>query len=64
MANIYMAHYICQRVIPIGLPGYNNVVLGLAGGNGSSDVVVKGTIARFVEGKEYFIIISEGQDEY
>jgi hypothetical protein len=64
MANIYMAHYVCKRVIPIGLPGYNNVVLGLPVGNGNSDILIKATVARFVVDKGYFIKISEEQNEY
>jgi hypothetical protein len=56
---IYTAWYECKFVTPIGLPGYNNILLGLPGGNGNSDILLKGTAARFVVGKEYLISIME-----
>lgn len=59
MANIYTAHYVCKSVASIGLPGYNNVVLGLPVGGVGSDIVIKGTISRFVVGRAYFINVSE-----
>jgi len=59
MKDIYQAMYVCKFVTSIGLPGYNNVLLGLSGGNGDSDILIKGTLARFVEGREYLIRVSE-----
>lgn len=59
MPNIYTAIYVCRSVKESGMPGYNDVTLGLQGGNRSTDITVKGTLARFVEGKEYIIQISE-----
>jgi hypothetical protein len=57
--SIYRARYVCRAVQPIGLPGYNDVVLGLNSGNGSSDITIKGTLSRFVVGREYLIDVME-----
>lgn len=59
MINIYTANFICMFVEPMGVPGYNDITLGLVYGNGNSNVVIKGTCARFVQGKEYLITVSE-----
>ncbi len=59
VSSIYTAWYECKSVTPIGLPGYNNVVLGLPIGNGASDIVLKATCSRFVVGKGYLINIKE-----
>jgi len=59
MSNIYTAVYKCRGIQPIGLPGYNDVLLRLEGGNGNSDILIKGTLSRFVVGKEYLINVME-----
>jgi hypothetical protein len=59
MTSIYQAMYKCISVEPIGLPGYNDVVLGLSMGNRTSDIVIKGTCSRFMLGREYLISIME-----
>lgn len=55
MKNIYQAVYECKQMTPTGLPGYINVRLGLPMGNGSTDITIQGTLARFVVGKEYLV---------
>jgi len=57
--SIYQAVYRCRKIGPTGMTGYNDVVLGLEYGNGSTDILIKGTLARFVVGKEYIINIME-----
>ena len=59
MNSIYQAMYTCKLIQSIGLPGYNDITLGLLVGSGNSDIVIKGTIARFVVGKEYLINVAE-----
>lgn len=59
MTNIYQAVYVCKALRPMGLPGYNDIVLGLAGSNGGSDMIIHSTLSRFVVGKEYIINIFE-----
>lgn len=60
MNSIYQEAYICKAITPIGLLGYNDVVLGLAVGSGNSDIYIKGTVSRFIVGKAYLISIMEG----
>jgi len=59
MHNIYMAVYKCKSLTNIGMPGYNDVMLGLSMGSGASIIMIKGTVARFQVGKEYIISIGE-----
>ena len=59
MTTIYAAVYICKDITPIGLPGYNKVTLGLPYGNAVSNIVIQGTLSRFVVGNEYGIFITE-----
>jgi hypothetical protein len=58
MTNIYVAWYICKELHGIGIPGYNNVVLGLSGNNEGSDLIIKGTCSRFEKGKDYLITVA------
>ena len=60
MTNIYIAVYKCRGIQPIGLPGYNDVLLRLESGNGdASDIIIKCTLSRFVLGRDYLINVSE-----
>lgn len=58
MRTIYQAVYRCKALTAIGMPGYFDVRLGLAGANGSSDIIVKGTCSDFEVGVEYLIGIA------
>jgi len=58
--SIYMARFMCRDIQPVALPGYNNVLLRLEGvEHSNSDVVIKGTLSRFIVGKEYLVMISD-----
>jgi hypothetical protein len=59
MNNIYTAVYKCKVITPIHMPGYNDVRLGLPGLFSYSDIVIHGTVSRFVVGKDYLINVSE-----
>lgn len=59
MHNIYTVVYVCRAIGSAGLPGYNDVVLGLSMGNNFSDIEIRGTLSRFVVGKEYLVNIME-----
>lgn len=58
MKTVYTAVYRCKSKTSIGMPGYYNIVLGLAGANGSSDIIIKGTCSDFEVGVEYLVGIA------
>jgi len=59
MSNIYTSLCVCKSLEPIGMLGYNNVVLGLSMGSWYSDIFINGTCSRFEVGKEYIVTIVE-----
>jgi hypothetical protein len=57
-----MVIYTCLRVedsVNLKVSGYKDVTLGLLGGNGSTNIIVKGTCADFQLAKDYVISIHE-----
>ena len=59
MASIYQAMYVCKSIEPAGLPGYNDVVLGIDHSIRNTDIVIRGTCSCFVVGKNYLVNVME-----
>jgi len=62
MTNIYMASIECMSIRECGLPGYVDVVLSVPLST-EPTIVINGTCARFKEGKQYLVAISELDEE-
>lgn len=59
MTNIYTTMVYCVKVESVGLPGHNNVYLSIDPFKSNAEIVLKGTLSRFVQGKQYLLNLSE-----